>query len=84
MGEELARRLLEEGLDSAVESFAFPYGATGAEVAAVDAMLAGAGYRAGFVYKGGRFELPATAPFRLTRIPVGPDTNLEKWLRGQR
>lgn len=79
-----SKRHLEEGLDAPVDSFAFPYGATGEDVAAVDGMLAEAGYRAGFVYKGGRFELPAAAPFRMTRIPVGPDTNLEKWLRGQR
>ena len=41
-----------------------------------------AGYRAAFVYKGGVCALPSATPYRLTRVPMGPDTNLLKWLGG--
>ena len=71
---------LEEELGTAVDTLAYPYGDHGADPEATDAALAAAGYRAAFLYKGGPFGLPTPTPFRVTRVPMGPDTDLRKWL----
>lgn len=77
-----SKRLLDAHLPHPVETFAYPYGDGGADADAVDAVLEAAGYRAAFLYKGGVTPVPTPSPFRITRIPVGPDTNLRKWLGG--
>ena len=69
-----SKRALESGLGKKVELFAYPYGdeGTGASKAVADA-----GYRAAFIYEGGPFRLPAADRYRLPRIPIGSDTDLE-------
>jgi hypothetical protein len=41
-----------------------------------------AGYQLSFLYKGGVFDVPTDTPYRVTRVPMGSDTNLSKWLGG--
>ena len=36
-----------------------------------------AGYRAACLYKGGPNPVPMVDPFRLSRLAVGPDTDLQ-------
>ena len=74
---------LEEELGTAIDTLAFPYGDNGADANATDASLIAAGYQAAFLYKGGPLQLPASNPFRITRIPMGPDTNLLKHIGGK-
>ncbi|MEE2887479.1 MAG: polysaccharide deacetylase family protein [Planctomycetota bacterium] len=75
---------LEEELGTTVDALAFPYGDNGINPDVTDAALAAAGYRAAFLYKGGVFDLPTRTPFRITRVPMGPDTNLLDLLGGVR
>ena len=76
--EELAgsQAALEERLGREITLFAFPYGDAG-DPDVVGPALARAGYRAAFLYGGGTLELPAADRFRLTRVAVGADTDLE-------
>lgn len=78
LADELAhsRAQLEARLEVAVEAFAYPYGDTGRHAALTDAALRAAGYRAAFLYGGGTSPLPAPDRFRVSRIPMGPDTDL--------
>lgn len=69
---------LEDALDAPVDVFAFPYGDCGTDPEA----MAELGYRAGCLYKGGVVKLPAKTPYRLTRLAMGPDTDLGKLLEG--
>lgn len=71
-----SKRLLEEGLDKRVDLFAFPYGDGGAEPDDVTAALGRSGYRAACLYGGGPVELPATDPFRLSRLAIGLDSDV--------
>lgn len=77
--EELARSkiTLEGGLRKPVEVFAYPYGDGGTEPRSTGRALERAGYWAGCLYKGGPNPLPIIEPYRLTRLAVGPDTDLQ-------
>ena len=77
--EELARSkiTLEAGLKKPVEVFAYPYGDGGAEPRSTGRALERAGYRAACLYKGGPNPLPIVNPYRLTRLAMGPDTDLQ-------
>ena len=85
---ELVRELadskacLEDALQQPVEVLAFPYGDGGTDPETTDRELERAGYKAACLYKGGVVKLPAGARYRLGRVPMGPDTNLDKWLGG--
>ena len=62
----------------------YPYGNDGASSQAlrkVRETLARAGYRAAYLYGGGPVRLPAADPYRLTRLAVGPDTDLQAELQ---
>ena len=76
--EELTRSktMLESGLGRPVEVFAYPYGDGGSDPPATAAALRQAGYRAACLYKGGPTRLPVADPYRLTRLAMGPDTDL--------
>lgn len=82
--EELYRSkvILEEKLGRAVEIFAYPYGDEGPDPQENTDLLKRIGYLAGCLYGGGPISLPIVQPFRLTRLAMGPDTNLEKALMG--
>ena len=76
---ELARSkiALEAGLEKPVEAFAYPYGDGGTEPRSTGRALERAGYRAGCLYKGGPNPLPIAEPYHLTRLAMGPDTDLQ-------
>jgi peptidoglycan/xylan/chitin deacetylase (PgdA/CDA1 family) len=94
--EELCRSktTLEAGLDKRVDFFSYPYGDDGVSSYPYDAdgasskalrrvqeTLTRTGYRAACLYGGTPTRLPAADPYRLTRIAVGPDTDLLAELR---
>jgi peptidoglycan/xylan/chitin deacetylase (PgdA/CDA1 family) len=74
-----SKAVLEAGLDKPVDILSYPYGDggdTGADPTAFRQALARAGYRAACLYKGGLTRVPVTDSYRLTRVPVGRNTNL--------
>lgn len=77
-----SKELLEDRLGTGVTAFAFPYGNNGRHVAAMEKVLRDSGYEASFLYKGGAFDLPTETPHRITRLPMGPDTDLAARLGG--
>lgn len=74
------RDILEARLEKPVELFSFPYGDAGRDSALMEAALKRAGYRAAFLYGGGPVRWPAPSPFRIARIPMGPDTDMNRVL----
>jgi peptidoglycan/xylan/chitin deacetylase (PgdA/CDA1 family) len=72
-----SRITLEAGLEKPVEVFAYPYGDGGTEPRSTGRALERAGYRAACLYKGGPNPLPIVEPYRLTRLALGPDTDLQ-------
>lgn len=75
---------LEDQLGTAVDTLAYPYGDDGKQSEKTAAALRAAGFQAAFLYKGGNTQLPTREPYRISRVPMGPDTNLGKWLRGEK
>jgi peptidoglycan/xylan/chitin deacetylase (PgdA/CDA1 family) len=76
----ISKAMLEEGLEKRVEMFAFPQGDEGGDPQAIEAPLRHAGYRAAFLYGGGPVQLPGTSHYRLSRLAMGPDTDLARAL----
>jgi peptidoglycan/xylan/chitin deacetylase (PgdA/CDA1 family) len=74
-----SRITLEQGLGRPVVLFSYPYGDGGADSTA----LGRAGYRAACLYNGAVNAWPAD-PYRLDRLTVGPDTDLEAELASRR
>ena len=76
--EELTRSkvMLESHLGSRVEVFAFPYGDNGGNPPESAKTLEKVGFRAACVYGGGPNPLPVADTYRLTRVAMGPDTDL--------
>ena len=83
MEEELraSKFALEAGLDKPVKVFAFPYGDGGANPELTMELFRKTGYAAACLYGGGPVLLPAHDPYRLTRLAMGPDTDLGAGLR---
>lgn len=75
-----SKALLEGGIGQRVEMFSFPYGDAGDEEADSTAVLRRVGYRAAFLFGGAPMSTPIADPFRIDRIPVGPDTDLSEAL----
>jgi peptidoglycan/xylan/chitin deacetylase (PgdA/CDA1 family) len=73
---ERSKAALEAELEQAVELFAYPYGDDAGAPLELRQALARTGYRAAFGYGGGPFSIPATDPYRLERLAMGPDTDL--------
>jgi peptidoglycan/xylan/chitin deacetylase (PgdA/CDA1 family) len=72
-----SKAALENQLDKPVEIFAFPYGDDGLNPGELGGELERAGYRAACLYRGGPVSFPVDNPYRLPRLAMGPDTNLE-------
>jgi peptidoglycan/xylan/chitin deacetylase (PgdA/CDA1 family) len=68
---------LEVGLGKPVEVLAYPYGDVGIEPQEMRRALTKAGYRAAFLYGGGTNPLPMPDPYCLSRLAMGPDTDLQ-------
>jgi peptidoglycan/xylan/chitin deacetylase (PgdA/CDA1 family) len=94
--EELRRSktTLEAGLGKRVEVVSYPYGDDGVSsypygddaansqiLRKIRETLKRAGYRAACLYGGGPIRLPAADPYRLARLAVGPDSDLQEELR---
>jgi peptidoglycan/xylan/chitin deacetylase (PgdA/CDA1 family) len=82
--EELARSkaVLEAGLGKLIEIFSFPYGDDGGAPVSIRPLLERTGYRAACLYGGGPNRLPDADAYRLTRLAMGPDTDLRTELSG--
>jgi peptidoglycan/xylan/chitin deacetylase (PgdA/CDA1 family) len=80
--EELVRSKaeIESRLANGVDVFAFPYGDNGPDPQATAEALKRAGYRAACLYGGGPNPLPVADSYRLTRLAMGPDTDLKREL----
>jgi len=76
-----SKAVLEENLKKPVEVFSFPYGDDGPDPRVQAYALARSGYGAACLYGGGPVRLPASDPYRLPRIAMGPDTDLEAELQ---
>ena len=72
-----SKTTLEAELGAAVATLAYPYGDPGADPGRTQATLQHAGYQAAFLFGGGPLRLPAEDRYRLPRIAIGPDTDLE-------
>jgi peptidoglycan/xylan/chitin deacetylase (PgdA/CDA1 family) len=72
---------LENNLGTRVELMAFPYGDDGKNKEYTKSCLIDTGYRAACLYGGDAFILPAADTYCLSRIAMGPDTNLEVLLK---
>ncbi len=76
-----SKSVLESELGKPVELFSFPYGDGGGAPRTTADLLARCGYRGACLYGGGPMQLPVGDRFRLTRVAVGPDTDLASELR---
>jgi peptidoglycan/xylan/chitin deacetylase (PgdA/CDA1 family) len=75
-----SKSILEAVLKKTINVFAFPEGDEGSDRVAVRRALREAGYSAAFLYGGGPLKFPVAAPYRLTRLAIGADTNIETLL----
>lgn len=78
-----SKSALEGGLEKHVEVFAFPYGDDGLDPKVVSKALGRVGYRAACLYDGGLNRLPILDRYRLSRVAMGPDTDLEAELESR-
>lgn len=78
-----SKAILEVGLGKSVELLSYPFGDggdLGVDPLGLRRILARLGYRAACLYGGSPMSLPVADPYRLSRIAVGRDTNLEREL----
>lgn len=73
---KVSKQDLEGQLHKKIKAFAFPYGDNGNDADFMDKVLEKSGYKAAFLYDGGLMDINSRQPFRISRIPVGPDTAL--------
>lgn len=71
-----SREALEDKLGQPVDVIAYPYGDDAGMPDDLRRALTDAGYRAGCVYGGGPNAVPLADPFRLSRLAVGPDSDI--------
>ena len=77
-----SKEAIEARLGRPVQLFAYPRGSPGHDADDAIQVLRRAGYRAAFSLGGAANPLPATNPFRLARIPMGFETDLEREIGG--
>jgi len=78
-----SKALLESRLNKPVDFMAYPYGDAGKEAAAARDAARKAGYAAACLYGGGPELIPIKDRYRLCRLAMGPDTNLEEMLNAE-
>jgi len=71
-----SKAVLGDQLGKPVKVFCYPYGDSGAEPGVIERVLQQAGYQAACLYGGGPNRVPITNPYRLTRLALGPDSDL--------
>ncbi len=71
-----SKAALEAHVGTTVQALAFPYGDAGDARAGMHAVLAKLGYSAAFLYKGGVTDPACCERFSLTRVALGPDSDL--------
>ncbi len=71
-----SKAILEDKLGKRIDAFSFAYGDDGLNNVQIENMLAEASYAAAFLYKGGPVDVSVAQPYKLSRVPVGPDTDL--------
>jgi peptidoglycan/xylan/chitin deacetylase (PgdA/CDA1 family) len=79
-----SKAALEAGLGKSVTAIAFPFGDSGSDRAETEALLIKAGYRTAFLYGGGPVDPGKLHRYGVSRIAMGPDTNLNAELRRSR
>ena len=62
--------------------FSFPYGDEGPDPAHTERLLRAAGYQAACLYGGGPFAAVGAPRYHLSRVPIGPDTDMRQVLGG--
>lgn len=77
---EHSKEILTASLGTEVQAIAYPYGNMGHDPESLMNMLQETGYRAGFEYHGSAFPVRGSNPYRLPRIAMGPDTDLQTML----
>lgn len=75
-----SKAMLENTLGTKVEVHAFPFGDDGTEPLVMAAHLRATGYRAAFLYGGGPVRVSQAERYRLTRLAMGPDSDLKVML----
>ena len=75
-----SKKIIEEMLGNKVEFFSFPYGDDGVDEIQTRNLLLHAGYKTACLYGGGIFSPVNADLFRLQRIAIGADTNIENAL----
>jgi len=75
-----SKAVLETGLRKSVQIFAYPCGDEGADAKRTIEVLRRAGYLAACLYGGGPNLVPVADSYRLTRLAMGPDTDLRSLL----
>jgi peptidoglycan/xylan/chitin deacetylase (PgdA/CDA1 family) len=78
-----SKELIESALGEPVSVLAYPFGDDGGDSETVASELGRAGYQAAFLYGGGVIALPIPDRFRIARLAMGPDTDLEAALAEQ-
>ena len=73
---ESSRNAINKELGANSAMFAFPYGDGGSDYPETAKALVEAGYRCAFLYGGGAQSFPISDPYRIARIPMGPDVEL--------
>lgn len=76
-----SKNILEKGLNKEVSIFSFPYGDDGIDKKEIKNLLINAGYQAACLYGGSIVNLVNADPFRLERVAIGCDTNIETALK---
>jgi len=71
-----SKSVLEDGLGKPSLVFSFPYGDDGVNASITATALSKAGYKAACLYGGGPNRVPVANPYCLTRLAMGPDTDL--------
>jgi peptidoglycan/xylan/chitin deacetylase (PgdA/CDA1 family) len=67
---------LAANLGQPATMFSFPYGDEGPDPAHTEQLLIEAGYQAACLYLGGPFRASQASRYHLSRVPIGPDTDM--------
>lgn len=79
---ERAKECLEDRLQAPADVIAYPYGDDAGMPPGLRSVLEQTGYRAAFLYGGGPNPVPFSDPYRLSRLALGPDSDLAALVRG--